>query len=265
MNKAAHLLHRKARMQRGVSMIEFAIMAPFAFLFVLLIIQFGFVFIAKLNVNHATFMAARHAATQAESDDLLCTGLSGNKYAGTKARIKCSVQKGLIPFYQDSTDTNSSTRIGKAFAAARLETTFNPSVAGVGFLQVERLSPPASAFSTSSGFGLTDKDGRRYIPNDNLEWRSKDIRNNMTIQDANLLKIKVKYGYELKVPLMKTLIKNIMCAGGEGINAFGGDVKPWQAIDGSGGFGEDCRNFYRHGRIPLVSYATVHMQANVYE
>jgi hypothetical protein len=238
--------------QSGVSMIEFAIVAPFAFLFILILIQFGFVYMAKLNLNHATFMAARSAA------------MADGPEAGTVAAIKASVQKGLIPFYQNSLIADSSTRIGAALVAAKAETLLPPNPFGKGFLEVTRLSPPADAFK-KSGFGLVDKSGKRYIPNDNLEWRSKTVRGNMTIQDANLLKIKVKYGYHLKLPLMETLIKNIMCGVGEGIDIVGADVTAFGALDSGLGAGENCRNYYRHGRIPIVSFATVHMQSNIYE
>jgi Flp pilus assembly protein TadG len=225
------------RDQLGVSMVEFVIIAPIAFLLVLSIVQFGFIFMAKLNLNHATFMAARHGAVN-------------NAEVG---EIKGSVVKGLIPFYQNSNTTDPNSRILVGYGFAKVDSLIP------GRLKVDRLNPPSQAFND---FGLTDEKGLTYIPNDNLEWRenTSGSSSRMSIQDANLLKIKVTYAYELKVPMMATMFKNVMCGGiAGGLQATGGNMRIWEARDPG-----NCVQFYMQNRIPLVSYATVHMQSPPY-
>ena len=111
-------------------------------------------------------------------------------------------------------------------------------------------------------FGITSNamQNHTYIPNDNLEYRphsTQGPKSGMSIQDANALKIKVTYGYELKVPLMKRVFSAVMCGnfGTVRERAF----TDWNSIIGLGSI-DDCVNFYLQGRAPIVSYATVQMQ-----
>jgi hypothetical protein len=223
--------------QSGATMVEFVIVAPLAFLFVLALIQVGFLQMAKLTLNHATFMAARHGA------------VSKADYG----EIRDSLAKGLIPFFQDATESSDITRMGKAWGYAKLDV-YNPM-----HVDLKILSPSPAAFKD---FGVKDDKGKIYIPNDNLEWRSGfGPTSKMNIQDANLLKIKVVYGYELKVPLMKFMVSRIMCGGSGGVQAFGGDVPVWSAL----GSVSDCLTYYKFGRVPIVSYAIVEMQSPAYQ
>jgi hypothetical protein len=124
------------------------------------------------------------------------------------------------------------------------------------FLKIEILNPTPEAFED---FGLTSSIGgeHTYIPNDNLEWRSHDVigpKSKLSIQDANALKIKVTYGYPIKVPLMARVIPAILCFQHVGLDAFDRDAtQPDTPFD-------NCTNYYLQGRIPIVSYATVQMQ-----
>jgi hypothetical protein len=228
-------------------MIEFAIVTPLAVLLIFAIIEFGLVYIAKLNLNHATFMAAREAATK----------------GGTEREVKESLIKGLIPLYQDASINDPSARISKAYAVSYAKNQ-NIDIRQGLESSVKRLSPTKEAFAD---FGLKDRNGKIYIPNDNLMWRksgsanSPGSRSGMTLQEANLLKVKVEYGYMPKTDIVRTVIKNVMCARGEGLEAFGSEIPIWQKK----GDIDDCLKYYMHGRIKLVSYATVHMQSDVYE
>lgn len=217
---------------RGVSTVEFVVVFPVALLVVLCVIQFGFLYMGKLTLNHATFMAARHGAT-----------VNGNE-----AAIRSAVVRGLVPFYQDSTNADDATRITQAHGRAQVDQ--------LAFLQVTRISPNARTFAD---FGV-DINGQRQIPNDNLRWRNTEVgaHSGVNIQDANLLKIKVVYGYELKVPLMATLLRTLMCGGGQmPMQGLGGDVTPAQALPGRT---RDCA-FYVAGRVPIESFAVIEMQS----
>lgn len=226
------------RRQRGITLVEFAIVFPVATLFVLGLVQTGLVYMAKLNLNHASFMAARVGATHHASEKVM----------------REAVIRGLSPFYQDSTNTNDLTRLAKAYLASQKDNI--PLVPWAA--RVEILNPSPDAFTD---FGVRDPRTRAtYIPNDNLEWRSLDLgsRSKMNIRDANLLKIRVTYGYELKVPLVAGMLSRVMCGGTIGVDAYG-DVKPWEAVFGP--VSQECVRYYMHGRIPIESYAIVQMQS----
>jgi len=218
-------------------MVEFAIVSPFALLFVLGIIQLGLMYTAKQIVNEGAFLAARAGAVQ---------NAQLEKMTDTMVRA-------LLPFYQDTSNSDDLTRLTAALAGATTDTTCVP--LAQCFLKVDVINPTAAAFED---FGITSaaSGGHTYIPNDNLEFRSHTVTgasSGLSIQDANALRIKVTYGYELKVPLMKAVFNAVMCGVSTGIDAFGTTPAP-------GADSNDCTDFYSKGRVPLVSYATVQMQ-----
>ncbi|HEY3786497.1 MAG TPA: TadE family protein [Steroidobacteraceae bacterium] len=219
--------------QAGATMVEFAIVIPIALLLVLGIIQLGLMFSAKEVVNEAAFLAARAGAVQ----------------NAQVAPMTAAMQKGLIPFYQDTTTTDPAARLLAALAAARQD---------ANFLTIQVLNPTPEAFQA---FGTTSdaSQGHRYIPNDNLEYRPHTPISGLSIQDANALRIQVTYGYQLKVPLMQSVINAIMCGIGGGLNAFGANSGP------GAGTANDCTTYYSQGRVPIVAYATVQMQTPAWQ
>lgn len=229
---------RNKRRQAGVTLVEFAIVMPFALLFILGIVQLGLLMTARQLVNTATFMAAR----------------AGSLQHAQIPKMTDAMTKALIPFYQNTTISDHLTRLTRALSTAQSDTACG--LAGPCFLRIEVLNPSAAVFKD---YAMTEGQ-QDYIPNDNLEFRSHahhGTLSGLTIQDANVLKIKATYGYELKVPLMKTVFGAIMCGIDSGIDAFG------RASDQIGN-GSDCKDFYARGRVPLVSYATVQMQTAAY-
>jgi len=227
--------------QQGVAMVEFAIVMPFALLLVLAIIQLGLMFSAKAIVNEGAFLAARAGSVQnAQSDPMLA-----------------ALQKALIPLYQNTTTKDDASRLYTALQAAKNDNNCN----GQSCFKIDVLNPTPAAFSD---FGVTSSasSGHTYIPNDNLELRShSDVgaTSGLSIQDANALQIKVTYGYQIKVPLMQSVIKSVMCSISSGLDAFGAGNPSV-----SNGSGDDCTTYYSQGRIPLVAYATVQMQTPAY-
>jgi hypothetical protein len=226
------------RSQRGASIAEFVIVIPFALLVVLGLIQLGLMFVAKQIVNEATFVAARAGAVQNARID----------------PMRAALIKALIPFYQDSTDTSSLARVANAYIGAKRD--LLPLPAPFSNLDITVLNPNSDVFAD---FGLTDSHNQTYIPNDNLEYRDytkRGQRSRLSIQDANILKIRVTYAYQLKVPLMQTVYKSVMCGFDSGVNAFG---RGRGLLFGRASI-RDCLQFYDRGRVPIVSYATVQMQ-----
>ncbi|MFO1337595.1 MAG: TadE family protein [Burkholderiaceae bacterium] len=242
--KTLRHLPRPRSGHRGISMIEFVVVFPFATLFVLSLIQMGMVFMAKTTLNNATFMAAR----------------MGSLHNADEGVMREAMIRGLSPFYQDSTETNDMKRLALAYKDSLLaNSSFNPYK-----VEIEVLSPSADTFSD---FGLKDpKTKVTYIPNDNLESRNLGIvgtKSKQNIRDANLLKIRVRYGYEMKVPLIGGVMSRVMCSGKIGPEAYG-NVSVFQAFLSP--VSADCVKYYQRpfsgGKVymPLESFAIVEMQ-----
>jgi hypothetical protein len=226
--------------QRGATLMEFVIVFPIAALLVLALIQAGFVYMAKLTLNHATFMAARVGATHNADVDAMRTALV----------------RGLIPFHQNNFEANDSQRLLAAWGRAQAEN-INPLTRA----KLDRLNPSPQSFSD---FGVKDpKVKATYIPNDNLEWRSNTLgkTSQQNLRDANILKIRVTYPYELKVPLMAGLISRVMCSGEIGVEAWG-NVSILESVYKLAN--PKCL-YYMNGRLPIESTAIVEMQSPAYQ
>ena len=227
------------RSQRGATLVEFVIVFPFAVLFMLGLIQAGFIYMAKTTLNHATFMAARVGAVHNASRSAMADALA----------------RGLSPFYQDASHTNDHTRLAVALAKAQVDSRI--------FSELTVLSPSAEAFAD---FGVRDPVKKlTYIPNDNLEFRSQAVqpRSKLNLRDANLLKIKVVYGYEMKVPLIAGVIRRVMCGGDAGVGAWG------QVGITESYFGLShpvlCARYFNRGRLPIEAFALIEMQSPAYQ
>jgi hypothetical protein len=222
--------------QAGATMVEFAIVSPLALLMVLAIIQLGLMFSAKAVVNEAAFLAAR----------------AGSVANAQSSAMQPVLQKALIPFYQNTSIPTDYLRLQDALNSANND---------AAFMSLQILNPAAAAF-TDFGTTSSASNGHTYIPNDNLEYRphTNGGSSKLSIQDANALKIKVVYGYKLKVPLMALVVNAVMCGFDTGNDDFGRK----QAVTGEND-ASDCTTYYSQGRIPIVSYATVQMQTPAYQ
>lgn len=237
MNTPSRNRHARGRhRERGMTAVEFVIAIPVALLIVFGIVQIGLMYSAKSIVNEGAFVAARAGAFQNAQLDVI-----------TKAMTKA-----LIPFYQDTTNTDTISRLSGALLNAKQD---------AEFLHVELLNPSPAVFEDFGVPGSHD-DSHTFIPNDNLQTRThlyKGPKSGLSIQDANALKIKVTYGYEMKVPLMKSVIGAVMCGIDDGVKAFGSG----NTANVVGG--DDCTNYYSKGRIPIIAYATVQMQTPAWQ
>ncbi len=239
------VMHRRDKSSSGLGLVEFVIVLPVAIVFVLGIVQAGFIYMAKLQVNHATFQAAR----------------MGSMHHAHEGVMRTALVRSLSPFYQNSFETNNTKRLLEAQALAWKDLTIPPLPDPLPVappFQMEVLNPSPLSFSA---FGVKDpKTGVTYIPNDNMEWRldGVDPKAKQRLRDANVLKLRVVYGYELKVPLIAGVLSRVMCSGNSGVDAFG-NVGTLDAMYLK--VSEECRRYYRRGRIPIESVAIVEMQS----
>lgn len=192
-------------------MVEILAILPAMLLIICATIQFALIYHAKITLNYAVFEAARAGTMNNAQFEPVLEGFA----------------RGLAPLY--SYDPDDTDQVG-AFQTARDKVLGeNPD-----FIRIERLSPSKKDFST---FAEIDS-----IPNDNLRFRSSspDQITNRTLQDANLLHLRVTYCYPLYVPGVNALISGVACSIGWCGNDQSDNPSP---------------------RIPLTSTAVMRMQS----
>ena len=218
------LIGMPGRRDRGAAMTELLVVMLGLVPLTMGTIQGALIYNAKNVVNYATFEAARAGAVK----------------NARRSAMKRELARHLTPLYGGGRD---STSLAKAYLKARLDTSL-PAVPGTNLgsgTRLEIISPSKEAFDD---FGV-NIDGVRQIPNDHLKYRSRRVgsASGVNIQDANILKIKVTYGYKLTVPVVNRIIGKTMAL-----------VDPGHA------------SYYLADppRLPIVATATVRMQSNAY-
>lgn len=176
----------------GQAMVEFLIVIPVLILLIFGAIQIAFIYSAKTTLNYATFQSARLAAVN----------------HATYSSMRRGLIRGLAPLY-----TNSSRQSEMADDIDEGIDSDDPNRRDArsevdNYVRFIRISPTDSQLKPS-GFGVENADGIFEIPNDNLMYRPSWIADGATIQDANLLKIRVQYCYKLMVPLVNRVIGNL--------------------------------------------------------
>ncbi|OIQ98716.1 hypothetical protein GALL_192170 [mine drainage metagenome] len=210
--------------ERGSAMIEFALVGPVITLLGMAILQYALLFFAKNQINHAGFMAARAGAMR--HADI------GN--------MKLAYARALIPLYGGGRDSGE---LKQAFDKAAKDVSAN--------VKFELLNPARESFDDWRDERLQEAigDGRRVIPNDGLAFRDPakiGTQSAQSIQDANLIQIRITHGYELKVPLINTVIEYMLRWSDDGGDPF-------------------VSALYRNDRIPVVSHVMLQMQSDAIE
>ncbi|HEY5809432.1 MAG TPA: DUF6765 family protein, partial [Povalibacter sp.] len=201
--------------QHGSAIVETVIALPILLVVILGAIQFGLIYEAKATLNHASLQAARAGAVNNAQPEALRSGLAS----------------GLAPLYSPD-----SSLAGVASTVARINTELLTDA------RIRILNPTREAFEDFA----EEVDGVREIPNDRLHARSTTIgaQSGINIQDANILRVEITYGYELKVPLVNWFISRVLLG-----------VRRGNATDAFG------QQLLRRTRLPIVATATVRMQS----
>jgi len=203
--------------QRGASLVEFLIVAMVLLLVGMLCIQLALIYQAKLVLNYATFEAAR---------------------AGAVAHAQLPAMRRELGIRLSPLAGGGSSASGPATAIALSSATVHNPVN----TSIELISPSLASFDD---WGKTGESSRwRYIPNNHLRYADDDVgsRSGLTLRDANLLRIRVVYGIELKVPLVGAML-----------------ARGLSLID------PDNAAYYARQHLPLVAIATVRMQSEAWE
>lgn len=184
---SSHAQRRRLKRRQGMggqSLVEFLILLPSLLLIVFGIIQFSLIFQANSILRHAAFIGARQGA------------LSNGKMES----IKDGVASAMTPLFMrvNSPSGAGITDLARARMISTIEI-FNPHTASI-----EILSPTSEAFEEHNIF-IVQNNGFA-IPNDNLMYRPTTVLGGVSVQDANLLKIRVSYCFKLVVPFVNKLI-----------------------------------------------------------
>lgn len=165
--------------QRGQGLVEAVVVLPVFGLLLLGIFQAMLFYRAKAVVDYAALQAARSGSTNFAQSDAMRDGLV----------------RGLLPLYALAP---SNEDLSKAFAKAQLDVR-------TGAASIQIVSPTQAAFDD---WKEAQYDGVPAIPNDSLPYRSAapGSRSGMSVQDANVLKIRVTYRYPLIVPVIDRLV-----------------------------------------------------------
>ncbi len=244
--------------QAGQSMTEFLVVLPVLLLLILGAVQFALIYHAKITLNYAAFEAVR----------------AGTLGQAKFEEVKEGFARGMAPLYSyyESDDTIRNRRLHsrdpeeqkntasdqvEAFQLARNQI-YDEFDSSNKLIRIERLNPTDASFLDFS----PDAD----IPNDTLRYRESRIhgKSKSSIQDSNLLHLRITYWYPLYVPLVNKLIFNtfICCKN------TGGPDDPNDPIDTDDTehqfckWGEDpvCIDKNQEPVIPLTSIAVMRMQ-----
>lgn len=182
---------------RGQALVEYLIVFPSLLLLILGAVQFALLYHMKNTLQYATFAAARQGALK----------------NAKMTTIKDALAAGLTPLFTFKADLASLAK-GRAIAAIEV---FNPLTA-----KVELISPTKEAADDFAADDPSDS-SKRLIPNDNLMYRPTDAGSSsgMSIQDANLIKVRVTYCAKLVVPVVNVAIYG-MVNGIEGAEILAG-------------------------------------------
>lgn len=206
--------------ERGASMVEFLLVAPVLVFLGMGIVQMGLAYHARNVLDYATFEAARTGAVhQADIEEM---------------RKELAYRLGAI-FRGDGSGASVRSAVQNAIVAV------NDPVR----TQIKIINPTAAAFND---FGVPDPvTGETVLPNSHLQHRSTDVgvQSGVTLQDANLLKIEVTHGYELKFPWFDVKLPGVDLVLKEVMSIADPENAP----------------FYLRGQIPMSTVATVRMQS----
>ncbi len=207
--------------QRGASMVEFLIIAPVLVYLGVGIVQLGMAYHARNILDYATFEAARVGAVK-QADV-------------TEMRGELAYRLGpIFPGNGSSEGVRSAVTDAVIAVNDPLRT------------HIKIINPSSAAFED---FGVPDPEtGETVLPSTHLQHRSTRIgnRSNVSIQDANLLKIEVTHGYELRLPWL-----DIKLPGADLV------LKELMTIANPSN-----AQYYLRGQIPLRAVATVRMQSD---
>lgn len=220
--------HTSNAKQRGSSMIEFTVVGPIISMLGLTVLQYSMLLFAKSQINYAGFMAARKGA-MAHADI---------------ASVQDAYVRALVPLYGGGqTPAELANSLEKATSDLGLN--------GAGNLNIELINPTSESFADWNDPALQqalNTGGKRVIPNAGQAFKSQAVgaTSGQTIQDANIIKLRITQGYQPRIPFVSKLYTTYLKWLDPHTDAF-----HTKLVDA--------------GRIPVVTNVTMQMQSDVIE
>lgn len=248
------------RLMRGQAMIETAIIGTVLILLVFGAFQFALIYKAKITLNYATFEAARIGAVNQAQMTFI-----ENAFANAMAALYTNddnVDEIREARCRVRTEIYGGDPYNVCTAAGSTPSAPDPNEVWVN---IEMLNPLPAHFEVGN-HGVS-VDAGFEIPNDNLMYRPPDIKAGVSIQDANLLKIRVTYCYPMIVPLVNRTIGaliNLVDAGEDIESArpdWNAQYRAYLEDEGDASFRDRCLFDDPNPRIPLNAQAIVRMQS----
>ena len=222
---SANAKPRHSLRQRGSAMLEFVVVGPLITLLGLGILQSSLMFFAKNQIDHANFMAAR----------------AGSMAHANVVAIREAYIRALIPLYGGG---QNAQELSESYAKAEADMTPQS-------LRIEVLNPTTQSFDDfATDQALNESYGTRPIPNGSLALRphlnAVGATSGQSLQDANLLKLRITHGYTPKVWLLGTIFNRYQRWLDSGADSFNTQL-------------------IASGRLPMVSHVTLEMQSDALE
>lgn len=179
--------------QKGAALTELVVVAPLVLLMAMAGVQFAMVQQARLNLDYAAYEAVRAGARKNASPLSI-------RDAWYRALVPMLVSTRSLTGLQLPADPLAAGKEARE-AAIRMEQPY---------LRMEILNPNKLAFDDFADPVLQKimrTGSARVIANDGLEARPDTIgaRSGVSIQDANVLKLRITYGYQPRIPLVRRL------------------------------------------------------------
>ncbi|MFZ6843628.1 TadE/TadG family type IV pilus assembly protein [Undibacterium sp. RuTC16W] len=188
-----------ARRQLGAATVEFYVVSFFVLIPVIMgMMQMGMFMVAKNTVNLAALATARAGAASKGHKGEMATAFA-------TALSPLYVAKGIGALnnagFTDVSNGNYAQIMGVAYLRARTDVS-------MPYNSITKLNPTANSFAD---FGVTDRSGNRIIPTTNiLNDNAVGAKSHQTRADALLLKVQVRYCYEMVFPVIDELIYKAM-------------------------------------------------------
>lgn len=199
----------------GQGMVELLIVIPVMLLLIMGTIQVALIYHAKTTLNYAAFEAVRAGTLHCDKkfQDRFNGCVSD---VGQFAAVQEGLARGLAPLYSYYEPDSNHRKEMKSPALNQVEgfqkgrnRIYAEMSSSLDLVRIERLNPTEKAFVDFAVGGV--------IPNDNLMFRSSSSAggSEMSLQDANILHIRITYWYPLFVPFVNKLIFRQFVCGGE--------------------------------------------------
>lgn len=180
--------------QLGATLTEFITIGPMIFLLGLTGVQYTLMYNAKTNLTYASYEAARAGAIENASPE----------------QIELGLFKGFLPYLSAANGSSGSPEdIAKLLAEAKFKE--------APYTKIEIINPTAEAFNDFNNTTLQQNLGTRQkvIPNkltdiENLKSaQGKGASSGMSVSEANVLKLRITYGYEPKIPFVGDVVASV--------------------------------------------------------